>query len=62
MIFRGIVLSYVPDWVHDVVPREELDAKKKSIIEKRLAQLPALDAAVAKTLEMKANIFEIALQ
>lgn len=59
MIFRGIVLSSVPDWVHDVVPREELEAKKKSIIEKRLAQLPALDEAVAKTLEMKANIFEV---
>ena len=59
MIFRGIVLSNVPEWVYGVVPREELEAKKKTIIEERLAKLPELDADVAKTLVMKANTFDI---
>lgn len=59
MIFRGIVLSNVPDWVYSVVPREELEAKKPAIIQERLAKLPALDADVAKTLAMKANTFDI---
>ena len=58
-IFRGIVLSNVPDWVYDVVPREQLEAKKKTIIQERLAKLPELDAAVAQTLVMKANTFDI---
>jgi len=58
-IFRGIVLSNVPEWVYIVVPRDELEARKKTIIEERLAKLPALDAEVAKSLAMKANTFEI---
>jgi lysophospholipase L1-like esterase len=59
MIFRGVVLSNVPEWVYSVVSREELEAKKKTIIEERLAKVPALDADVAKALVMKANTFEI---
>lgn len=59
MIFRGIVLSNVPDWIYSVVSREELEAKKPAIIQERLAKLPALDADVAKTLAMKANTFDI---
>jgi lysophospholipase L1-like esterase len=59
MIFRGIVLSNVPDWVYSVVSREELEAKKPAIIQERLAKLPALDAEVAKALVMKANTFDI---
>jgi lysophospholipase L1-like esterase len=59
MIFRGIVLSNVPEWVYSAIPRDQLDAKKKTIIEERLAKLPALDAEVAKTLVMKANTFDI---
>jgi lysophospholipase L1-like esterase len=58
-IFRGIVLSNVPDWVYSVVPREQLEAKKPAIIQERLAKLPALDAEVAKALVMKANTFEV---
>lgn len=58
-IFRGIVLSNVPDWIYDVVPREQLEAKKGTIIQERLAKLPELDAAVAQTLVMKANAFDI---
>jgi lysophospholipase L1-like esterase len=59
MIFRGVVLSNVPEWIYSVVPREELEAKKKTIIAERLAKLPALDADVAKALVMKANTFDI---
>lgn len=59
MIFRGIVLSNVPEWVLSVIPSEQLEAKKKTIIGERLAKLPALDAEVAKTLVMKANTFDI---
>jgi hypothetical protein len=59
MIFRGIVLTTVPDWVYSVIPREELEGKKKTIIEERLAKIPALDAEVAKALVMKANTFDI---
>jgi hypothetical protein len=58
-IFRGIVLSSVPDWVYDVVPREQLEAKKQTIIQERLAQLPELDAAVSQTLVLQANTFDI---
>ena len=58
-IFRGIILTYVPEWVYDVVPREELDAKRKSIINERLAKLAELDAEVAKAAAPKAQIFEI---
>ncbi len=59
MIFRGIVLSNVPEWIYSVVPREELEAKKQGVILERLAKLPALDAEVAKALAMKPNTFDI---
>jgi hypothetical protein len=59
LIFRGIVLTNVPDWVYDVVPREQLEAKKQTMIQERLAKLPELDAAVAQTLVMKAHVFDI---
>ena len=60
MIFRGMVLTgAVPEWVYAVVPRAELEAKKQTIMQERLAKLPALDAEVAKTLVMKANTFDI---
>ncbi len=60
-IFRGIVLSNVPEWVHEVVGRSELETKKQGLIGERLAKLPALDAEVVKALELKANAFEIVL-
>ncbi len=59
MIFRGIVLSNVPEWIYSVVPREELEAKKSGVIQDRLAKLPALDAEVAKMLVMKPQTFDI---
>lgn len=58
-IFRGIVLSNVPEWVYAAIPRDQLETKKQEIIQERLGQLPAMDAAVAKSLELKANTFEI---
>lgn len=58
-IFRGIVLSSVPDWVYSAIPREQLDAKKKSLIEERLQKVTELDAEVAASLKMKSHKFEI---
>ena len=58
-IFRGIVLSNVPEWVFSAIPREELEKTKQVVIQERLAKLPALDAEVAKALVMKPNTFEI---
>lgn len=58
-IFRGIVLTGVPGWIHEIIPPAELEAKKQALIQKRLAELPALDAEVAKSLTLKANVFEI---
>ena len=58
-IFRGIVLTGVPGWVYEVIGKDELEAKKQALIAERLAKLPALDAEVAKALEIKANTFEI---
>jgi lysophospholipase L1-like esterase len=59
-IFRGIVIAgSVPEWVYDVVPRDELNAKKQAILEQRRAALPALDAEVAQSLALKAHTFEI---
>ena len=58
-IFRGIVLTGVPGWVNEIIPAPELEAKKKAIIQRRLAELPALDAEITKALELKANTFEV---
>ena len=57
-IFRGIVLN-VPEWIYSAFPREEVEAKKQTVIQDRLAKLIPLDAEVAKSLVMKANTFEI---
>lgn len=58
-IFRGVVLSNPPEWVYEIIPKAELETKKQAIIADRLTKVPALDAEVAKTLEMKPNTFEI---
>lgn len=59
MIFRGIVLSGVPDWVYEIVPRDELEAKKQTLILDRMAKLPSLDAEVASTLKLTSHDFEL---
>ena len=58
-IFRGIVLSNVPGWVYNAVPRDKLEAAKQAAIAEQPAKLPAMDAEVAQALTMKANTFEI---
>ncbi|WP_373650259.1 SGNH/GDSL hydrolase family protein [Schlesneria sp. DSM 10557] len=58
-IFRGIVLTSVPAWVHEVISEGELTAKRNELIQKRLSQLPALDEEVAKALVMKPHRFDI---
>ena len=58
-IFRGIVLTGVPDWVYAAVPREELEAKKKDLIDQRLQKVAELDATVTETLTMQPHRFEI---
>lgn len=59
MIFRGVVLSNVPEWVYSILPREELEAKKKALIAERLAKVEALDAEVAKALALKPLRYEL---
>ncbi len=59
MIFRGIVLSSVPEWIYSVVPQAELEIKKQAVIQERLASGAAMDAEIAKTLEMKAHTVEL---
>ncbi len=59
-LFRGIVIAQeVPEWIYSIIPRNEVEAKKKTLIEERFAKLAALDAEVAKTLLMKAHTFDI---
>ncbi len=59
MIFRGVVLFNIPDWIYAVAPREQLEAKRITTFEERLTNLPAMDAEVAKALVMRANTFDI---
>lgn len=59
MIFRGIVLSNVPEWIYSVVPKAELEAKKQALIHERLTLLATMDVEVARTLEIKAHTVEI---
>jgi len=57
-IFRGIVLGPgVPDWLE--IPAAELEAKKQAALEKRLAKVTELDAAIRKALEMKPHQFDV---
>ena len=59
-IFRGIVLAGVPEWIYEVVPKADLEAKKQAIIEERLQKVAALDDEVTKALALKPVQFEIA--
>jgi lysophospholipase L1-like esterase len=60
-IFRGVVLSsaQIPDWLDIKITPQEIEAKKKAAIEKRLEKLPELDEAIRKALEMKPHEVEI---
>jgi len=59
-IFRGVVLAGVPEWIYSVVPREQLEEKKKELINQRLQKVSELDSEVAETLKLKPHRFEIA--
>jgi len=58
-IFRGMVLGAgsVPDWLE--IPAAEIEAKKQAAMEKRMARMPELDAAIRKALELKPHQFDI---
>jgi len=57
-IFRGVVLGPgVPDWLG--IPAAELEAKKQAALEKRLAKVTELDAAIRKALELKPHQFDV---
>jgi|GEM_PF-4591678 len=56
---HGIVLSNVPGWVYNAVPRDKLEAAKQAAIAEQLAKFPAMDAEVAQALTMKANTFAV---
>ena len=58
-IFRGIVLTGVPEWIFSVVPREQLEEKKNALINERLQKVAQLDAQVAESLKMQPHQFEI---
>jgi hypothetical protein len=58
-IFRGIVLTGVPEWVYAVLPREQLEEKKKELIAQRLQKVSELDEEVAKALSLSPHTFEI---
>jgi len=58
-IFRGIVLTGVPEWIYSVVPREQLEEKKNALINERLQKVAQLDAQVAESLKMQPHQFEI---
>ena len=59
MIFRGIVLSSVPEWIYSVVSQAELEVKKQAVIQERLASLAAMDAEISQMLRIKAHTVEI---
>jgi lysophospholipase L1-like esterase len=56
-IFRGIILSNVPDWLK--LTPQEIETRKEAAITERLARLTELDAAVRTALEMKPHKVEI---
>ena len=58
-IFRGIVLTGVPEWIYSVVPREQLEEKKNALVTERLEKVAQLDVEVAESLKMQAHYFEI---
>ena len=58
-IFRGIILTGVPEWIYSVVPREQLEEKKNALVNERLEKVAQLDVQVAESLKMEPHQFEI---
>lgn len=61
-IFRGIILSNVsiPDYLGIKLTPQEIEAKKQAAIAERSAELPAFEAAIRKTLELKPHKVTVA--
>lgn len=60
-IYRGIVLANVsiPEFLGIKLTPAEIESKRQSTIAERLEELPALEAAVRKTLELKPHMVTI---
>jgi hypothetical protein len=60
-IYRGIVLSKVelPDYLGIKLAPAEIDAKRQSALEERLAKMPELDEAIRKALVIQPHRVEI---
>ncbi|MCE9604657.1 MAG: SGNH/GDSL hydrolase family protein [Planctomycetia bacterium] len=61
-IFRGIILSSVsiPDYLGIKLTPQEIESKKQAAIAERTQELPTLEAAIRKTLELKSHKVTIA--
>jgi lysophospholipase L1-like esterase len=61
-IFRGVILSNVaiPDYLGIKLSPQEIEAKKQAAIAERTQELPALEAAIRKALELKPHEVSIA--
>jgi hypothetical protein len=55
-IFRGVVLSQVPDWLEI----KDVEERRQAAVAKRLARMPELDAAIQKALMPTPHDVEIA--
>jgi lysophospholipase L1-like esterase len=58
-IFRGVVLAGPKSPIFKDVDPKDREAKRQEIYAERMKKMPELDAAVRKTLEMKAHTFHI---
>jgi lysophospholipase L1-like esterase len=56
-IFRGVVLSPVPDWLK--LSSEEIEQRRQAAFKERMEKMADLDDAVRKSLVMKAHTVEI---
>ncbi len=56
-IFRGVVLSAVPDWLK--LSPKEIEERRKAAFKERMEKMPELDSQVQKALTMKPHTVEI---
>ncbi|HVX14043.1 MAG TPA: SGNH/GDSL hydrolase family protein [Pirellulales bacterium] len=58
-VFRGIVLTQVPEYLINKLGAPEIEAIKQSAITERMAKMPELDAAVRQALEPRSHQVEV---
>jgi lysophospholipase L1-like esterase len=60
-IFRGVVLAGVqlPDWLGVKLTPQEVEQKRQTAYEERMAKMPEYDDAIRKALEMKPHTVEV---